>query len=278
MKKILYIFAAISFILSSCQDEENVLSVDFDTKVHFENPSVTFTPLLVQAGTGETAAVTIPVTVLGEAPTTALNVSVEATEASTAIEGVHYTLNNETVVIGAGEYSGTIGLTIILDGFESSADTKTLLLQIGGPATEGVADINTSIEVSLGYTCVSELGGTYTVTGEISVSDFGPQSYTYESELVDIGNGVYEVEDFTGGMWANDPYASAYGTTARATTLTDVCGVITVATVSNGFNGGEDAQATTSVSYNPETGVISWAWQDQQYGETGVTTYTPISE
>lgn len=128
------------------------------------------------------------------------------------------------------------------------------------------------------FTCPSDLGGKYLNTTEVSASDFGAQSFSYEVELVDLGAGRYTVEDMTGGMWSSDPYAAEYATTARTTTLVEVCGQITLEDAPDQFGGFITTEGQPGPSYDPETGVITWGWTDTLYGETGITTYTPVGE
>lgn len=135
--------------------------------------------------------------------------------------------------------------------------------------------ITPSRTTTVTFTCPSDLAGTYTNNTEVSVSDFGAQSYTTEEELTEIGDGQYSVPDMTGGLWSLDPYAGAYGTSARTTTLTEICSSITVADAPDQFGGFITTAGRPAPTFNEATGVIQWSWIDTIYGETGVTTYTP---
>lgn len=132
------------------------------------------------------------------------------------------------------------------------------------------------VNTTINFTCQSDLAGTYMNTTEVSVSDFGPQSFAYEVELVALGGGNYTVEDMTGGLWSRAPYSTEYGSTARVTQLSDICGTISLANVSDQFGGEVTTAGQPAPTYDPVTGVITWSWTATGYGETGVTTYTPV--
>ncbi len=127
------------------------------------------------------------------------------------------------------------------------------------------------------FTCPSDLGGMYINTTEVSQSDLGALSYEYEVELKDLGDGRYQVEDMTGGLWSI-AYLEEYGTSARVTVLVDICEQITLEDAPDQFGGFITTDGLASPTFDPETGVITWAWVDSVYGETGVTTYTPVAQ
>ncbi len=228
-----------------CTEERDVLNVDFDTKAHFTESEVTFRPLFTQAGQVERESV--EVTLLGSASSSAidLNVAVD-TEASTAVEGVHYQLITENVSIPAGEYSAPIAFDILLDGFESSDDLRSLVITISGAATEGVAAKNTSIEITLGYSCISDIPlGTYIES----------ESGT-EVELTRNEDGVYVLSNMNFRF-----YNPAYGDVPGY--FTDTCNQLELqgVPVESAYN----IAWIGSGSYNPEDGSLSFTRADATY-------------
>lgn len=244
MKKIIYIFITLMVFSLGCT-KEDVLTVDFETKAHFTETEVTKRPLFTQAGQVERESV--EVTLLGSASSSAidLNVSVDS-EASTAVEGVHYQLITESVSIPAGEYSAPIEFDILLDGFESPDDLRSLVITISGAATEGVAAQNTTIEITLGYSCISDIPlGTYIES----------ESGT-EVELTRNEDGVYVLSNMNFRY-----YNPAYGDVPGY--FTDVCNQLKLqgVPVAEAF----DIAWIGSGTYNPDDGSLSFTRSDATY-------------
>jgi|GEM_PF-6511834 hypothetical protein len=244
MKKIIYIFITLMVFSLGCT-KEDVLTVDFETKAHFTETQVTKRPLFTQAGQVERESV--DVTLLGTASSSAidLNVAVDA-EASTAVEGVHYQLITESVSIPAGEFSAPIQFDIILDGFESPTDLRTLVITISGAATEGVAAQNTSVEITLGYDCVSDIPlGTYVE----SLSGT-------EVELTRTEDGVYVLSQMN-FRYYSPTYEDIPGYFTDSCNQLELLGV----PVSEAF----DIAWIGSGTYNPEDGSLSFTRADAEY-------------
>ncbi len=149
---------------------------------------------------------------------------------------------------------------------------------VAGDAFTFVFDLATSAgtfrsaeTVTINAACASDLSGTYSRFSDILYTDYGPVQYDDEITLTDLGGGNYEIEDITGGAWGIW-YVGYYGTSPRTTTITDVCGTLSVAPVSDQFC---CEILVDEITFDPETGVIFYHWYDTGYADEGNVTLTP---
>lgn len=281
-KHILLVFLA-AFTLAACEDQSDSIFGDGELGANLITPT---TGALIR---GETPSITFDIELENNEGITVnqvlvygqLNATVQVNDSTTAGE------SSDKVLLETRTSDGTVSFPIEelfsdlpVDGEVRSEDdlfpgdtfvfSYELVLADGRTLTIARSYVVT-------FTCPSDLGGKYLNTTEVSVSDFGAQSYEYEVELVDLGDGRYQIEDMTGGLWSTT-YADEYGTTARETVLVEVCGQVTVQDAPDLYGGFITTDGRPAPTYDPETGVITWSWVDTIYGETGVTTYTPVAE
>lgn len=235
-------------LLFSCE-KEDVFTVEFDTQAHFASSSKIIRPLFTQAGQVESGSITV--TLLGEAASSDITLSVAVLESSTAISGVHYSLDSETVTIPAGEYSADVTFDILLDGFESNTDLRDLVVQISGDAAADVAEDARTATITLGYSCVSAIPeGIYVeaTTGE-------------EVTLTKTGDNTYVLSEMNFQYYSSS-YADIPGT------FTDVCNDLTLqgVPVPEAY---DIAWIGTGV-YDPTAGTLTFAMSDAEYNADAV--------
>ena len=125
--------------------------------------------------------------------------------------------------------------------------------------------------------CVSDLAGVYSVTTTYGSHDFLPSysTNTQNQELVGLGNGLYFIEDFTGGLYSTGPYATSYGTSATNAQISENCGSISWSDQSDPW--GPIIPQIDGVNSVDANGVITISWLSEAHGENGVSVYTPLS-
>jgi hypothetical protein len=197
--------------------------------------------------------------------------TLEIDESSTATEGVDFSLGNMSVTIPADSYFGSIDVQGIFAG--TTAEGSNLVLNLVGEE----AMVNAQFDLFIVQLCVSDIAGMYSMTTTYGYHDFLPSYSTniQDIEIVEIGEGVYSIADFTGGLYSDGgPYNGAYSTTATYAEITENCGLISWSGQSDPWGamipleGGEN-----SVDAN---GVITMSWFCEGYGENGVSVYTPL--
>ncbi|MBO3116994.1 hypothetical protein J4050_09555 [Winogradskyella sp. DF17] len=124
-----------------------------------------------------------------------------------------------------------------------------------------------------------DIGGTYSVTTDYGFHDFLPDfsSYTYTTDIVDNGDGTFFVQDFSGGLYTEGPYVTAYGTgpTSFDVNFTNACRQIIYP--DQGDPWGAVIPLDGGVNeIDLSTGIITISWFCEGYGENGVSVYTPL--
>jgi hypothetical protein len=264
MKKIIFILFA--FAMFACK-EENVLDLkESNVLVHFPTISINETAILTSPGQIETSS--IQISIIGNAPTSDLQVTVSVDENSTAVEGVHYNLPSTSVTIPAGEFGAELEYEVILDGFESPDDQRTLILTLSGNSTEGVADKDLTANIAMSISCPipEALYGTYNVT-TTETSPAGCAGVTNVVTLEPIEGSIVGVaiSDVTGGLYAN-----CYGSADNPGTISYRCGEIIMTDVEDVVYGGDVFNG--SGSYNVETGELTITWSNG-FGDAGTSVF-----
>ena len=207
------------------------------------------------------------------------NYTIVVSPESTATKGVDFSMASSTVTIPAGEYFGEISI----EG-NIFAGTKAAGSKIDFKFKRGFSDpvtVNNSFSLSIFQKCISDLAGNYSVTTTYGYHDFLPNfnPYTMEMEIVAIDQeaGLYEISDFSGGLYSIGPYSSSYGTGSESFTVqfTENCGNISWENQSDGFGFCVPIEGgINSVDFS--SGKITISWRCEKYGENGVSVYTPI--
>ncbi len=264
MKKLYYIFLALFTFSFGCEQEDVFELEESNTLVYFPTTSVNETAILT--GPGQIVQSSITVTVIGDAPSSELEVAVIVAEASTAIEGVHYNLPSSSVVIPAGEFSTELEYEVILDGFESVDDVRTLILELQGSATSGVAEQNLSVNISMNISCPipETIYGTY----DVVTTDTNPAGCSGVTNVVTIEpvegsiTGI-SISDITGGIYKN-----CYGADDNPGVINYKCGEIILDEVPDVVYGSDTFNG--SGLYDPSTGEITITFSNS-YGDSGTS-------
>lgn len=83
---------------------------------------------------------------------------------------------------------------------------------------------NTKVDLPL--SCPSDLAGTYDVHTVYHQHDFLPDysEANIVAEVTQVDDGIYSVEDASGGLYSEGPYVDAYGTNGLDFTFREICG------------------------------------------------------
>jgi len=139
--------------------------------------------------------------------------------------------------------------------------------------------VTTSHRVNLVCDVQLDLGGMYSVETTYGFHDFLPDfaTNTMIMEIVDLGDGTFFVQDFSGGLYDGGPYSSAYNTgpTSFDFIFSNACKQIIWENQSDPWGAVVPLEGGKN-EYDPGTGVIITSWFCEGYGENGVSIYTPI--
>jgi hypothetical protein len=267
MKKTVLLLTAVvlSTFMFSCDEDDDRHVYDSGTVTYFTE---TAGSLFVTADNPSVSVEIVSTTTSTAARTYTLSVD---TDASTAVEGVEYTLSSNSVTIPAGSYFGSFDVNGLFDGALETG--STLVLNLTGDNT---AVFDTQFTLGIFKLCDSDLGGMYEVTTTYGYHDFLPDfnPHTQMMEWQALGNGAYFIQDFSGGLYDGGPYTTAYGTgpTSMDIEVTDICGNISWSGQTDPW-GDILMDGTNEVDFN--TGVITTSWRCTGYGENGVSVYVP---
>jgi len=198
-----------------------------------------------------------------------ITVVVAVDDASTAVEGTHYSIESTTVVLKASNnYLGLLRVTMITDGIVTPLEVQPVLSLKIASAT-GDSNVENSGKLSnltLSYACPSYLEGTYDV--ETVRGDAGVAHWTEYVE--EIGIGTYLTEYV--GTW-NPPLNPDYGML-----FTDVCGDLNVPQQDLADMYGNQVQSIAVGTVDDDTGVfvIPYSIVSSGWSQTYTSTYTPV--
>lgn len=185
----------------------------------FENSSMNFSVV----ATGDEFSQLVPVKVKGPS-TDDINSAVTATvtvdPASTAVEGVHYRLDQNTIQLSPdNDLLNNLPVTVLTAGLTPPlAESPVLILQLSdATGAENVVANGKKLTINLNYLCDSNLQGSYIVT--ITRND--GLVYVYDDEIVKTGSGEYRGTSV--GHWAPGSIGGTPGFT-----FLDVCNKISV--------------------------------------------------
>lgn len=260
--------------MSSCKEEDNILEYTGDSFYRFATES---------GSVSEDAAEAIAVEVFYSIPGGGSG-SVDFSLGGDLVAGSDYTILNSSNSLSFNEANGYKDVINIQPINNEDVSTSPRIITIAlANATGGSIGFPGPDALSSTYAltiieddCPSELAGMYDVTTTYGHHDFLPDynSNTTTAEIVEVSPGVYEIFDFSGGLYSTGPYADAYDTTNLTAQFTDVCNDISWEGQSDPW--GEMTPLENGVnSVDPSTGVITLSWFCAGYGENGVSVYTP---
>lgn len=279
MKK-LNIILILLFIISSCTEtdlrDDNNYNGDEQTYFSQKNLNKEHT---VSMSSNPIIKIAVGSTITSSS-SRSYTVTVDAS--STSIAGLDYEVP-ATLTIAAGEFVGEIELNT---KFDTMQDYSVLVLNLEASGSM-VSTFKNQMSVTFAKECdpatyVSSLAGSttlYTVVTTYSAHDFLDDypSYTLtDVSITDLGENMFQVNDFSGGLYGPDgKYDDEYGTGGTDNTLTfkDFCNQLSWEGQSDPWGAINMQDATNSI--NPINGVITISWTCTGYGETGVSVYTP---
>jgi len=181
-------------------------------------------------------------------------VTVEADPSSTAIEGVHYQFESNSITLSSGSnYLGELPITMLSDGILAPLDVSPVLnLRVTNATTgENVVGSGKLLKITFNYLCFSNLAGNYTAVVEYTAYDGSVYILNYAETFTETGTGEYRTAEV--GHWtaAQLGYTPGY-------TFYDICNVTSV----NGQNlveayGNWVDDLGVSGSVDPVTGIVS---------------------
>lgn len=157
--------------------------------------------------------------------TNPITVTYAATAASTAIEGVHYRIDDASTILSKdNNYLGFASVVMLTDGIDAPLAGPSPVLVLIATATTGDGTVVASgkpVTVTLNYACDSNLDGAYTETIDYTRKGVFQNTTTRTVSFTKTGVGEYRTSHV--GHWA----PSALGGTPGFT-FYDVCGIITI--------------------------------------------------
>lgn len=225
IKYILMVVISLTMFTSCFEDDASIdLNDDGYNVAGFFNNSETFATV----ADGQEYQFKIKVKLIG--PTVMdlendITFSFEAAEGSTAIEGTHYRVEEETLTLSKdNNYLGLVTVTMLTDGIEPPLDVSPVLLLKTTAVTgdDRVVGTGKPVQITFNYACFSDLAGTYSVT----VLRDGGVINPYAGDQVVIqeeAGGVY-------GQYRTDKVGhwDDLGVGTPGFTFFDVCGEITI--------------------------------------------------
>ncbi|MEM5565311.1 hypothetical protein WNY78_09355 [Psychroserpens sp. AS72] len=210
-----------------------------------------------------------------------ITVNFEVDQTSTAVAGTDFDFVNgsQSITIEENREYATLDINFYSENINID-DPKILILNITSADNNAVVGAQfQTLTITINGICFSDIGGMYSVTTTYGFHDFLPNfsTHTMDVEIEALGDGLYNVVDFSGGLYTVGPYVAAYGTgpTSFDVEFTENCGDISwsgqtdqwgaVIPLSGGIN-----------SVDPNTGVVTISWYCEAYTENGVSVYTPL--
>lgn len=201
-------------------------------------------------------------------------VTIDNDPTSTAIEGVHFRLDQSSITLKkADNYLGLLPITIITDGIIAPlAKAPVLVLKVvSATGAENVLNNGKKLEITLNYGCFSNLAGTYNAHLIRKNADNSIVQYDYVDVITQTGVGEYrttQVAHYLDGSLGGTP----------GYTFVDVCNVITVPNQNLVDLYSNEVFGHLPGSVDPATGVIKtfYTVTFAAGNRTYETTYTPI--
>lgn len=275
----LYIYLAViatSLSMTACFEDQGADAIFEDNYVEFEDGRLPNgkTASFVRLSEDQVDIVDLQLNRVSTSSNSPINVNIEVDPTSTAVAGVHYSMEATSATIGAGEFISTLPITVLTGNIDPSEEPN-LILNISSADGAEISTNYGSVTVAIRVICESELAGTYKVfwnrlqTGDGSggpnqvLTDhvFGTAD---EVTLEETGAGAYLLSDITFGL-----YPGGYDDAAPSGRVFDNCGVIT----GDPSNVDQYADPFTINGTVNEDGTLSIIWSNT-YGDGGTVTLT----
>jgi hypothetical protein len=232
----------------------------------------------VRLNSTQTDQANLQVNLVGAAQTSPVTVNIEVDPASTAVQGVHYTLASTSVTIPAGQVITQLPVTVLTGNIEPT-ETPNLVLNITS-ATGAKVSVNfNSLTFRIRVICPSDLEGNYSVLWRVlnlgdgdggvrqSATNFTISDFSTIT-LTSVSAGVYSMSDMSFGM-----YPGLYSETAPTGRFTDRCNTII------GAESNQDRFSdpfTISGVSTPEENKVLITWSNT-WGDGGTVELTKVN-
>ena len=166
---------------------------------------------------GEDKQVLVPVQLTG--PTSMdfegeFTATIEVDPSSTAVEGVHYVLNSNSVTVSSANGGiATVPITVITEGIEPPLEQNPILkLNITSISNSSILPNGRtdSINITIEYLCFSEITGTYETSDamywRIGVLTYDEAIWPAEQEIIYICNNTFRFLEWIGPFNGNEWY------------------------------------------------------------------------
>jgi len=170
------------------------------------------------------------------------------TQASTAIEGTHYRIDNPNLTLnGDMDYLGAAKIVMLTEGIQTplAASPKIVMRFVDASGSDAVVASGKELVLTLNYACPSALAGEYAVRTTSSTG----ADISWSETITNTGVGTYLTQRV--GTW-NPPLNPVYGFV-----FTDVCDVITVPKQGLADIYSNAVYGSSAGSVDPLTGVIT---------------------
>ncbi len=226
MKKLKYIFILLTGLAIASCVEDTAPEDEFSAGANLASFVNSATNLTVVA-TGEEFVNEIPMVLKGPSTgsvSSTVTATISVDPSSTAVEGLHYRLDQTTVQLSpTNDLIGVLPVTVLTDGIQPPLDeTPVLVLNISSVSGAGNVIANgRKITLNLLYLCDSQLQGEYTVSiTRTGAAPNGP--YVYDETIAKTGDGQYR------GLSVAHYAPESLGVGTPGFDFVDVCNQITV--------------------------------------------------
>lgn len=277
MKKYVILFIIVTTLFSCVvSDNADLNNYKGDEQTYFTE--VSLNKDIIATGDGSLGSVEVGSTIKTSSDR---SYKIEVDETSTAIDGVDYEFSTDTVTIAGDSFVSNFEFSLLFNTMQDESLLVLNLVEIGSKVSTFKNQITCVLSKQCDPSFVSSLsgGGMYSVSTTYLYNDFlsdYPSNVT-QYEITDLGNNTFSVPDFSGGLYSVGPYAAAYGTDGVDNSLvfTDECNKITWEGQSDPWGAIIPLDGGVN-KIDPDTGIITISWYCEQYGESGISVYTPL--
>ncbi len=179
----IYIFLAMivaTLTTTACFDDQGYDTLYDGNQVEFNDANLPngLTQSYVRKSPTQTDVLDVQINRVSTTGTSAITVNVEADPTSTAVEGVHYTLDTKSITIGSGEFIATLPVTVLTGNIDPT-ETPDLVLNITSATGADVSANYGTITLKIRVICPSDLAGTWKFANgnETTIEEIGTGSY-----------------------------------------------------------------------------------------------------
>jgi hypothetical protein len=256
------------FLAISCNDEIPLTLQDEYVGIDLSKTQF----LYLRTGDNLPVASGIRAMLIAPQRSTATNFTFTIGSGSTAIEGIHYTVNGTTGSIPANSSFGEFPISILPDNIEAGEVLKLELTVTGGDidVAEGLNTANFNIQIL----CPNTIPLDKTWTANIVEGAFGAPGTRSDVTITDAGDGTLLVSDITAGVLPSLGCCDA----DESANILNVCDAITIART------GPDASFPYETNESEGYGAGSWdavnqvltlKWWEPNNGFGAVVEFTP---